>query len=141
MKGIALLVAGLVAGLAAGWFVTKSLWDEDARMRIEEYTALNDKYVELRSDAERTAPTTATSYDRHAIAHCMLEFTVRNSAIDAHLADKVMSDVEQGIFEPMLPVALNVRNKSYQARQSALLMEASRLDNECLDRAMIRQPN
>jgi len=141
MKSAALFIAGLVVGAAVSSLFVKTLWDEDKRERIEQFTELNNSYNKLfasSSDADRKLKSiTNNSYDRGAILGCMLKSTYRQGAIAAHLSGKPLTDLENGFFQPMLPVAINARDKSYQARQTILFLEASKLDNECLDGAMI----
>ncbi|MDC8637365.1 hypothetical protein [Xanthomonas hortorum] len=142
LKGIVIFVLGLLIGGAASWAITKSMWNEDQRSRINSYREINDKYnalaAESRARSRKGESIANSSYDRRAIKSCMLNSKIRSSAIEIHLANGAMSDIEKGLFEPLLPVALNSREKSYQYRSLDLTQEAIRLDDECLDQARIR---
>jgi len=142
MKSAAMFVAGLAVGAVVSSLFVKALWDDDKRDRVERFTELNNTYNKLfasSSDAERKLKSiTNNSYDRQGILSCMFKSTYRQGAIAAHLSGRPLTDLESGFFQPMLPVALNARNKSYQSRQTILFLEAAKLDNECLDGAMIK---
>lgn len=142
LKGIILFGVGVVIGGAVATATVKTKWEEDQKFRVDAYNELDKKYnslaAEARKESRKEQSIAANSYDRQAIRSCMTFSTFRRSAIDVYLSGRLMSDVEKGVFQPLLPVAVNSKDKSYQMRSMDLTLEAGKLDDECLDGARIR---
>ncbi|CAD0302814.1 hypothetical protein LYZ86_17905 [Xanthomonas hortorum pv. cynarae] len=142
LKGIVLFALGVLIGGVASLAITNAKWDEDQRFRITSYREINDKYNALSAESHarprRDESLANNSYDRRSIKSCMLNSTIRSQAIEMHLANRAMSDVEKGLFQPLVPVVLSSKEKSNQSRRIDLTQEAIKLDDECLDQARIR---
>ena len=137
LKNIVLGGIGAALGAALGAGAVYIAWHQDQMESAESYRRLSDEYNNLVSHPPKPKPAD-DRYDLDAIRHCMLDSNLRSSAVLAFTTGRPMADIERGAFQPLLAVDQQNKDKSMQARSSAVMEESIKLDRECLDRSHIK---
>jgi len=136
-------MAGLLIGATGGYLIAQSQAKAKRESAQNYQVELADKNNALQMEnlsLQRKSEALGSSmYDRQKIVSCMFESTTRSNAIRVYLDGGIMGKVQEFYFQPLVPVALKSADKSHRARWSDLNEEALKLDQECLDQAMIRR--
>ena len=135
-------VAGLLIGTTGGYLTAKSQAKVEVESAQNYQVELADKNNALQMEnlslQRRSEALGSSTYDRQKILSCMFESTTRSNAIRAYLDGGIMGKIQEFHFQPLVPIALKSADKSHRTRWSDLSEEALKLDQECLDQAMIR---
>ena len=142
LKEASLLLSGSVIGAGTTWLVTKSMWEADTAFHVRSYVELNDQYLKMqnsvRSNESKATAQLNSAYRRQDLVTCMFMSNLRNDAIRSHMQRVQLSDLERGAFLPLASVAARLSEKSHHTQSVELGLESIRLDNECLNSAMIK---
>ena len=135
-------VAGLLIGTTGGYLTANSQAKVEVELaqnyQVELANKNNALQMENLSLQRRSEALGSSTYDRQKIISCMFESTTRSNAIRVYLDGGIMGKIQESYFQPLVSVALKSADKSHRTRWSDLSEEALKIDQECLDQAMIR---
>lgn len=137
------VVAGIFIGAAGGYSTAKSHAKAEVELARNYQAELASKNNELQMEnfslQRRSEALESSAYDRQKIKTCMFESTTRSNAIRIYLDGGIMGKIQEYYFQPLIPIALKSADKSHRNLRSDFSGEAIKLDQECLDQAMIRR--